>query len=90
MSPAQALIELKRHPRKWLERHHLLTYRGVPTTFSAQQHHFGNVDMSGLPGGNVPQRTSGTQTNYIVHTGKGTRTFVMTLTALAVQFAPVS
>jgi hypothetical protein len=81
MTPAQALIELKTHPRKWLEKHHVKAYAGVPATFSAQQLTFGNtgyVDVQGLQGpagGNVFDRSPGTAKSFGPWSGKDRRAF---------------
>ncbi len=88
MNPAQALIELRAHPRKWLENHHLQAAAGTPKTFAVQQHYFGNTDLSGIQGGNLPQRTTGSQANYIVTKGKGTRTFTFNPSNNVVSFTP--
>jgi|GEM_PF-3840277 len=83
MTPAESLIALKTHPRKWLERHYLITRAGTPQTFSAQQHHFGSPDHQGIVGGNTPSRTVGTQVNLGPVHSRGARTFIMTPTVLA-------
>lgn len=88
MNPARALIELRAHPRKWLESHFLMAFAGVPKTFGVQTHYFGNTDLSGTQGGNVPQRTTGSQANYLVTKGKGTRTFTFHPSTMQVQFTP--
>jgi len=81
MTPAQALIELRAHPRKWLQKHYLKAYAGVPATFSAQQPNFGNtgyVDVAGLmgvAGGNILDRSPGTAKTFGPWTGTDRRAF---------------
>jgi hypothetical protein len=80
MTPAQALIELRAHPRKWLEKHYLKAYAGVPATFSAQQPSFGNTgyvnNVAALgPIGPVFDRSPGTAKTFGPWTGTDRRAF---------------
>lgn len=83
MTPAQALIELRAHPRKWLEKHHLMVFAGIPGTFSAQQPNFGNtgyVDALGIvgPAGDpVFNRTVGSARTFGPWTGTDRRGFAI-------------
>ncbi len=81
MTPAQALIALAAHPRKFLESHHVMAYAGIPATFSAQQHQFGSggyvdaLGMVGPAGGSVFNRTAGTAKSFGPIGGTGKRAF---------------
>jgi hypothetical protein len=81
MTPAQAIIELRAQPRKWLETHYLKAYAGLPANFSVQQPTFGNtgyVDVQGLrgpAGAPVFDRSPGTARRFLCMAGKDRRSF---------------
>ena len=81
MTPAQAVIALHAHPRKWLEKHYLNAFAGVPAAFAVQTPDFGNtgyVDAAGLvgpPGGLVFNHSPGTAKKFLGWTGRDRRAF---------------
>lgn len=92
MTPTEAILQLRTHPRKWLRTHHLKAFAGDPATFSAQQIDFGNtgyVDAAGLAGpagGAVFDRTNGTAKHLGLWTGTDRRSFVFSRTGGQASF----